>query len=125
VSEYNTDRPHQSLGRLTPAERFATRVSDLGPVLRLDAVAERRGGGGGGGGDDDDWVSRRVASNGVICVAWQPFSVGKHRGGELVDVHVTQRLLQVWSGDQLIKTIVRTSKGDVRKKRASRPANLS
>jgi transposase InsO family protein len=117
VVEYNTDRPHQSLGRLTPAERFAARDPDRGPALRLDAVARHRGG--------DDWVSRRVASNGVISVARQQCSVGKHRDGELVDVHVTDRLLEVWSGDQLVKTIVRTSKGDVRKKRASRPTNLS
>ena len=112
--EYNTDRPHQSLGRCTPAERFVTRSSDPGPPLDLGALAERRHG--------EDWIARRVASNGVICVAWQQFSVGKHRQGETVDVHVSDRLLEVWSGNELIKTVVRTSKGETRKKRAGRPA---
>jgi transposase InsO family protein len=112
IVEYNTDRPHQALGRCTPAERFATRAPDAGPALDLSALAERRTG--------TDWISRRVASNGVISVAWQQFSVGKHHSGELVDVHVTDRLLEVWAGNDLIKTIVRTSTKEVRKKRAER-----
>jgi transposase InsO family protein len=114
IIEYNTDRPHQSLGRCTPAERFATRAPDAGPPIDLTALAQRRTG--------DDWVSRKVASNGVISVAWQQFSVGKHYGGELVDVHVTDRLLEVWLGNELIKTLIRTSGGEIRKKRAERTA---
>jgi hypothetical protein len=58
----------------------------------------------------------------VISLSWQQFSVGKHHGGEQVDVHVTDRLLEVWSGNELIKTLVRTSGGEVRKKRAERTA---
>jgi hypothetical protein len=71
----------KSLGRCTPAERFATRSADGGSARDLTALAERRIG--------DDWISRRVASNGVISVSWQQFSVDKHHGGELVDVYVT------------------------------------
>ncbi len=112
IVEYNTDRPHQSLGRCTPAERFATRAADAGPALDLSALAERRTG--------DDWISRRVAANGVISVAWHQFSVGKHHSGEIVDVHVTDRLLEVWAANDLIKTLVRTSGGEIRKKRAER-----
>jgi transposase InsO family protein len=114
IVEYNTDRPHQSLGGCTPAERFATRAPDGGPALELSALAERRSG--------DDWISRRVAANGIISVTSQPFSVGKHHAGDLVDVHVGDRLLEVWSGSELIRTIVRTSAKEVRKKRAQRPA---
>jgi transposase InsO family protein len=114
IVEYNTDRPHQALGRCTPAERFAARGPDPGPALDLSALAERRSG--------DDWISRRVASTGTISVAWQQFSVGKHHSGEVVDVHVTDRLLEVWAGNDLIKTIVRTSTKEVRKKRAQRTA---
>ena len=112
--EYNTDRPHQSLGRCTPAERFAARAGDPGPALDLSALADRRTG--------EDWISRRVAANGVISVAWQQFSVGKHHSGEVVDVHVTDRLLEVWAGNDLIKTLIRTSGGEIRKKRAERTA---
>jgi hypothetical protein len=116
VVEYNTDRPHQSLGRATPAQRFSAAHVDTvqtGPGLRLTALADDRAG--------DDWVSRRVASNGVISVAWQQVSVGKHRGGEVVDVHVRDHLLEVWSGNDLIRTIARDNTGPVRKHRASRP----
>jgi Integrase core domain len=66
VAEYNTDRPHQSLGRATPAQRFTTTrvaTADAGPPLRLTTLAADRGG--------EDWVTRRVASNGVISVAWR------------------------------------------------------
>ncbi len=72
-------------------------------------------------GQGGDWVTRRVASNGIVCVAWQQVSVGKHRQGELVDVHVTDRLLEFWSGADLLRTVVRESTGEVRKKRASKP----
>jgi len=115
VQEYNTDRPHQSLGRCTPAERFASRPQgDSGLPVDLSALQSRRTG--------DDWVSRRVAANGVICVAWQQLSVGKHRAGEVVDVHLRDRLLEVWSGNELIKTAIRGDSKEVRKRRASRPA---
>ena len=114
VVEYNTDRPHQSIGRCTPAERFAAGEPDPGPVLDLTALAGRREG--------PDWVTRRVASNGVVCVGWQQVSVGKHRHGDLVDVRVSERLLEFWSGNDLLRTVLRESKGDIRKKRAPRPA---
>ncbi len=114
VHEYNTDRPHQSNRPRAPVERFTSAPPDPGPPLNLDAVNPSRHG--------DDWVHRRVAANDIVCVGWQQVSVGKHRHGEIVDVHVTDRLLESWSGQDLIRTVVRESKGDIRKKRASRPA---
>ena len=68
---------------------------------------------------NEDWITRKVSVNGVITVAWQQLSVGKHRGGHRVDVHVLLELLEVWDGNELIRTIARTSKGEIRKKRAS------
>jgi len=114
LEEYNTDRPHQSIGRCTPAERFATRAPATMPPPDLTALAPRRSG--------DNWVSRRVAANGIISVAWQQVSAGKHRAGEIIDVHVTSRVLELWSGNDLIKAVARTSEGGIRKKRASKPA---
>jgi transposase InsO family protein len=111
VREYNTRRPHQALEMATPAQRF-TPAADGGPELVLPAP-ERAG------RDGEGWVARKVTTNGVICVSWQQFSVGKHRAGRQVDVHVTADLLQVWDGDDLIKTVVRTTRGEVRKKRAA------
>jgi hypothetical protein len=37
-------------------------------------------------------------------------------------VHATDRLLEFWSGNDLLRTVIRESKGEVRKKRAARPA---
>jgi len=111
VASYNTDRPHQSLKMQTPAERFAARSQDAArPPLDATALVQDRSG--------DDWISRSVSVNGVISVSNQVFSVGKHRYGTIVDVRVREDLLEVWDGMELVKTVLRTSKGVVRKKRA-------
>jgi hypothetical protein len=110
IVHYNTERPHQSLKMATPADRFYERRDDLpAPALDLAALEDRSG---------DDWVSRTISVNGIISVSNQVFSCGKQRSGHLVDVHVLDTLLQVWDGNELIKTVPRTTKGEVRKKRA-------
>jgi len=45
---------------------------------------------------------------------------GKQRAGRIVDVRVLENLLEVWDGPELIKNVLRTSKGEVRKKKAER-----
>ena len=65
-------------------------------------------------------MSRKVGSNGVACVGWQQVSVGKHHAGSQCDVLVTAQLLQFWIGGELLKTVARTSTGDIRKKHAQR-----
>jgi len=104
VSYYNTQRPHQSLADATPESRF--HAGDDQPQHRLTPRLERNG---------EQWVSRRVASNGLVSVGYQQVSVGKHFGGSACDVLVTDGLLQFWVGNELLKTVVRTSKGNVRK----------
>jgi hypothetical protein len=110
VADYNTNRPHQSLKMATPLERFSIRT-DPSPVVSLDdsALAEDRTG--------DDWVSRRVSASGTISLSNQVISIGKHRAGSIVDVKVSEGLLEAWCGTELVKTVLRTSKGVVRKKR--------
>jgi transposase InsO family protein len=111
VISYNTDRPHQSLKMATPAERFcAGPATAPTPPLDLGAMDPDRSG--------DDWVSRTVSVNGTISVSHQVFSVGKHRGGAIIDVRVREELLEAWDGMELVKTVLRTSKGVVRKKKA-------
>ena len=56
--------------------------------------------------------------NGIVCVSWQQVRVGKHRAGERCDVLVSDQLLQFWIGAELMKTVTRTSSGEVRKKHA-------
>jgi transposase InsO family protein len=111
VSYYNTTRPHQGLDMATPAEKFAA-----GAVLRPVSVSrptrEDRSG--------DDWVSRRVTTNGVVSVAWQQVCLGAHYAGARCDVHVDGELLRFFIGDDLVKTAARTSRGEVRNKRAFR-----
>ncbi|WP_460629713.1 IS481 family transposase [Intrasporangium mesophilum] len=113
VRGYNHDRPHQSLDMATPASRFLLpdrQDQRTEPVL--EALARDRTG--------DDWVSRLVAANGVISVAWQQISAGIHRAGHRVDVHVADHVLQIWDGAELLKTVERTTRGEVRKKNAQK-----
>ena len=104
VSYYNTQRPHQALGDVTPESRFRARGEQ--PRDPLIPRPERNG---------EQWVCRRVASNGIVSVGYQQVSVGKHYGGSACDVLVTDGLLQFWVGNELLKTVVRTTTGDVRK----------
>jgi hypothetical protein len=107
VSYYNPQRPHQSLADATPESRF--RAGDEQPQHRLTPRPERKG---------EQWVTRTVARNGVVCVGHQHVSVGKHYGGNACDVLVTDGLLQYWVGNELLKTVARTSNGEIRKKHA-------
>jgi transposase InsO family protein len=115
VAEYNNERPHRSLKMAVPAERFATAgAGEEAPRLPPDlkALDQDRSG--------DDWVSRIVSSCGTISVSNQVFSVGKHRRGSVIDVKVSEKLLEAWCGMELLKTVVRDSEGVVRKKKAER-----
>ena len=108
VASYNEQRPHSALDMNTPSDRFhSARWERPVDVSGLQAVAR----------DGSDWVSRTVAAHGMISVSSQPVSVGKHRAGRRVDVHVLPSSLQIWDGDELLKTVLRTSKGEVRKKK--------
>ena len=111
VTYYNTQRPHQALGDATPASRFAGGQNNLRELAR---PAERNG---------EQWVSRLVARNGIVCVDSQHISVGKHYSGSTCDVLVTDGLFQFWVGNELLRTVARTSPaGEIRKKHAERTA---
>jgi transposase InsO family protein len=109
VRDYNTERPHQALEMATPADRF-----------RLAAVAKDASSVPTESADDHlgQWVLRRVASNGVISVDNQMFSVGNAYKGVLVDAFVDDTTIQIWSQNHLVKTVARLRKGPVRKVRA-------
>jgi transposase InsO family protein len=112
VTDYNTNRPHRGIGMATPAERFLVGRDRPAPELdpHLVALHDAR--------DPNEWITRKVSVNGVITVAWQQISVGRHRERRRVDVHVLAEILEVWDGNELIKTVKRTSNGVVRKKKA-------
>jgi transposase InsO family protein len=111
VAHYNSERPHQSIGMVSPVQRFSRRPTPGRLAATVPAV-DRSG---------DDWVARRAGANGVISVSWQQICLGKAAAGHQVDVHVSEQVLQVWDGNQLLKTVPRNSRGEVRKKRASIP----
>lgn len=112
VQFYNTTRPHQALQMATPASRFhAGTSSDDIALPSPDGGTDRSG---------SDWVSRRVTTNGVVCVSWQQVSLGRHYAGSRCDVHVDGQLLRFYIDDVLVKTAARTSAGEVRNKRALR-----
>ena len=114
VSYYNTQRPHQALEDATPESRF--RGGQDSP-RELAPTTERNG---------ENWVSRRVAPNGIVCVDPQHISVGKNFGGSTCDVLVTAGLFQFWVGNELLRTVARTTPGaEIRKKHAERKAPRS
>ena len=109
VTDYNTERPHQALEMATPADRF-----------RLPEVAKDKSSVPTESADDHkgQWVLRRVASNGVVSVDNQMFSVGNAYKGVLVDAFVDDTTIQIWSQNHLVRTVARLRKGPVRKVRA-------
>ncbi|WP_238402523.1 IS481 family transposase [Cellulomonas sp. H30R-01] len=101
VEHDNRDRPHQSLDMGTPAARF-TRATGWRPAHEPDRSGP-------------NWVARKVSTVDGVCVSWQ-VSVGVHRAGERCDVLVDDHTLQFWIGNQLLRTVTRTSTGPVRNK---------
>jgi hypothetical protein len=110
IQDYNTQRPHSACDMEPPVRRFANPRHRERPA-DIDALADARVG--------DEWITRHVATNGVITVAYQQISVGKHREGRTVDVRARPTTLEVWDGNELIKTVARSTKGAIRKKRAA------
>jgi transposase InsO family protein len=110
IEDYNTNRPHTACGMQPPASRFET-TTDYNRPADLVALADARVG--------DEWITRHVTTNGVITVAHQQISVGRHREGRTVDVRARSTTLEVWDGNELLKTVARTTKGAIRKKRAA------
>jgi hypothetical protein len=94
----------------TPASRFAASAFAR-PADATCLLGDR---------DGDDWISRTVAINGVISVAWQQVSCGKHRAGHKVDIHLQGPTMQIWDGPELIKTVLRSNDKEVRKRHAAR-----
>ena len=109
VLDYNTQRPHQALEMATPADRFRLQpIAKDASLVPTESADDHAG----------QWVLRRVASNGVVSVDNQMFSVGNAYKGVLVDAFVDDTTIQIWSQNHLVKTVARVRKGPVRKVRA-------
>ena len=102
----NTERPHQAVGDKPPLTRFhAAARSVKEPEPRPDRSGEH-------------WVTRKVSTVGVVCVGYQQVCIGQSYAGSACDVLVTDGTLQYWVGNDLVKTVARDTKGEIRKKRA-------
>jgi len=118
VEEYNVRRPHQGIGMVPPVERFQAGVARPVASIRSTVSAgsrpaeDRR---------DGTWVARRASAIGVITVNWQQIALGRAAAGRNLDVWVTDEVIQVYDGDELLRTQLRQTGGEVRKKRASIP----
>ena len=111
VTYYNTQRPHQAVGDAAPITRFhaAARTVEE-PAPRPDRTRPDRGG--------EHWVTRKVSTVGVVCVGYQQVCIGQSYAGSACDVLVTDGTLQYWVGNELVKTVARQTKGEIRKKHA-------
>lgn len=109
VVEYNTARPHRSLGGRTPAEAFIVPgeqlAADLTSAQRLDRPEEpaapvpRPGG-----------VSRWVDQSGTIHLAGATYRVGSAFAGLQVEVVARGGLVEILHGGVLIATHVQRRK---------------
>ena len=106
VTYYNTQRPHQALGDKAPVSRFHAAARTVAePAPRPDRTGEH-------------WVTRKVSTVGVVCVGYQQVCIGQSYAGNACDVLVTDGTLQYWVGNELVKTVARQTKGEIRKKYA-------
>jgi transposase InsO family protein len=119
VTDYNTKRPHQALDMATPAEKFLRQQAATVTALRAPEPAALRPDPGRG---DGTWVARRASTVGVVCVNWQQVCLGAAAAGRNIDVWVTEEVMQFYDNDQLLRTTTRSTKGQVRVKRAQVPA---
>jgi transposase InsO family protein len=103
VEEYNTERPHQSIGEVPPIERFRLARPDIAlveakddaPASRGDAVAAVVGLRG---------VTRWVDQAGRIGLGGFRYHVGRFLAGELVEVVCHQGLVEISHHGVLVAT---------------------
>jgi transposase InsO family protein len=93
VSEYNTQREHQSLGNRPPAERFAlARPDRLEPVSVPAAVTSA----------PTPRLMRRVRTNGTVSLMNCKYRVGRYLVGQNVEVVLNQGVVEIFSDSVLV-----------------------
>ena len=108
VADYNSNRPHQVLGMLSPIARFRPdHPRPEGPLAEVPPSGPPR---------DGLWVTRRVKYTGEVCFDTQSFCIGRQHAGLLVEVHVTNQFFGVWIDGTLVKQIERRRHGPIRKR---------
>ena len=118
VRDYNHERPHQSLGKVPPFERFRLAAPGPGPVERIEAEPSTTA---------EPVTTRRVSSAGTISFATVQYKAGRWLAGQNVEVVCENGLVQVSHRGVLIATHARhhpvAKEADaVQRGRRSRPA---
>jgi hypothetical protein len=107
VAEYNTQRPHQSLGDRPPAERFALAAAHRPADLEMPEIpdetplAERPPG-----------VNRWVDQRGSIALGGLRYRVGATFAGESVEVVVRSGLVEILHAGVLVTTHAERRRAD-------------
>ncbi len=113
VVEYNTVRPHQSLGGRAPVERFALAAARLDVVAAPgDTAADAIRKPVNAAGRRPAGVSRWVDQRGLISLAGFTYPVGATFAGEHVEVVATGGLVQILHAGVLVATHVQRLRAD-------------
>jgi transposase InsO family protein len=105
VRIYNEERPHQGIGMVPPARRFALAASEVFTPVIPDLEEEKapeallRG--------PEKRLTRRVGDSGGISLCTFPYHVGAWLAGETVDVVTDDRLVQIFHRGVLVATHAR------------------
>jgi transposase InsO family protein len=97
VAYYNHERPHQSIGRMPPIERFRLAAPAPGPV-EAPAVEDRR---------LDAITTRRVSAKGTIGFASVLYTAGVWLAGQQVEITCHGGLVQIHHRGVLVATHAR------------------
>jgi transposase InsO family protein len=114
VKSYNEERPHQGIGTVPPARRFALALAapETSFAVALIPEAEKA--------SDDvlepprKRLTRCVSESGRISLATHPYHVGAWLSGETVEVVLDDRLVQIFHRGVLAATHARRHPADVK-----------
>jgi Integrase core domain/Mu transposase, C-terminal domain len=109
VTQYNTERPHQSLGMRPPAERFALTTGPVLDVVQPGAAVATNGqrrGASQGADLRSAGVRRWVDQRGLIRLAGFGYRVPIVLAGEPVEAVVADNLVQIYHRDVLVASHV-------------------
>lgn len=105
VAHYNSERPHQGIGMVTPIERFSLAAADpLEAPIDVDAQPAQT---------EVVAVStmpvatRRVTANGKVSLAGFAYHVGRWFAGQTVDITIDAGLVQIAHNGVLVATHAR------------------
>jgi transposase InsO family protein len=123
VEEYNTERPHQSLGDRPPVERFRLAAPDALQPVTVDSEPEPEP-----LPSTPPRATRRVGSNGRISLAGFHYHVGRWLAGDVVEVVSRDGLIECHHAGVLVATHARRHPPDkeatLRRALRARPASI-